>query len=135
MDAPPHGRLDTGQRYVRATVWTIVHFLLWAVLFVAALTLVPYYVDRFESFNTDLPVMTIMVIDFSRWVQNYWYIAVLAGLVGLTLDWLILATLGKVGWIRVMIVGVLLALPPLLMGAIGYLGIWLANLKLAQNLI
>lgn len=134
MNSQVPGRLDGRQRVVHATVWTIVHFLLWAVLFFAALFVVPRYVQRFEDFDTDLPRITVLVIDVSWLVQGYWYAALLLGLVALVLDWLVLSSLGKLGWIRVMIVGVLFALPPLLLGAIGFLAIRLAWLKLVEDL-
>lgn len=51
------------------------------------LFVVPQFESIFKGFGADLPILTRMVIDMSRWVQSYWYIvlglviAVVSGLI------------------------------------------------------
>lgn len=124
----------TGQRFVYATVWTLVHFLLRGVLFYGALVVVPDDMRSFEEFDTELPVMTILVIDVSLLIRKYWYLAALLGLIALGLDWLILSILGKPGRIRVIIIGILFALIPLLLGTMAFLSMQLGWTKLEADL-
>lgn len=42
---------------------------------------VPFFKKIFEDFDTELPALTLLVIQLSDVIVNYWYIALLFGLV------------------------------------------------------
>jgi type IV pilus assembly protein PilC len=53
----------------------VVAFIVTAILL---LFVVPVFEDLFKSFGADLPSFTRMVIDMSKWLQEYWWIVLLA---------------------------------------------------------
>jgi type IV pilus assembly protein PilC len=70
-----------------------------AILTFIMIRIVPSFVQIFEDFETDLPVMTVVLIDISNAAVNYWYL--IPGIpIGL---WLFIKLLrkfkaGRVGW-------------------------------------
>ncbi len=39
---------------------------------------VPVFQDLFASFGADLPAFTQMVVNMSKWMQEYWFIMIIA---------------------------------------------------------
>lgn len=52
----------------------VVAFIVTAILLVKV---VPVFADMFESFGSELPAFTQMVVDMSEWMQEYWYIIII----------------------------------------------------------
>lgn len=52
----------------------VVAFIVTAILLVKV---VPVFADMFESFGSQLPSFTQMVVDMSEWMQEYWYVIII----------------------------------------------------------
>lgn len=55
---------------------TIVMCIAVIVIILLLLFVIPQFESLFEGFGAELPTLTQMIVDASRWFQNYWYIFV-----------------------------------------------------------
>ena len=63
------------------TAWMLLtHFVAAMVLLAVLLAVVPRIVVIFEDLDAELPAMTVLVINLSRVVPGYWYLALPLGL-------------------------------------------------------
>ncbi len=46
------------------------------VVLVMLLFVIPRYMDMFEQLDTELPAITLMVVNMSNFIKNYWYILI-----------------------------------------------------------
>lgn len=78
-------KIETIKKKIKKALTYPIAVLIVAVLVSVGLLLfvVPQFESIFKGFGADLPAITRLVIDMSRWVQSYWYI-VLAIVIGVT---------------------------------------------------
>ena len=63
----------------------IVLFITVVVSMILLLFVIPAFEELFNNFGADLPALTRMIVDMSRWMQAYWYIvigAIVGGIIG-----------------------------------------------------
>jgi type IV pilus assembly protein PilC len=122
------------QGLVGALVLTAVHGLLWAGLLFVLVWIVPGYIQTFEEFALELPAVSQLVIRASIVTTAYWYLLVLAAVVAAAVDFAILWMLGRRRIATQVLVGLIAALVPALLGIVIFLGIWLPLTKLFTEL-
>ncbi len=70
-----------------------------AILTGIMLWIVPSFIKIFEDFETDLPAMTVLLMNISNWVVNYWYmIPIIPILIWLTIKLTTSFEYGRHGW-------------------------------------
>lgn len=125
---------NTGQGLAGAVITTAIHAVLWAGLFFALEWLVPNFQRLFNDLQVKLPANAQAVITISQAVANRWPTIVLLGIMAMAMDFVFLLLLGKLGRKVQSLIGLLLALVPLLLGAAMFLALWLPLTKLLETM-
>jgi type II secretory pathway component PulF len=73
---------STRPRWPATIVLILLALLLWLALGLAMVFVVPHYERIFDEFKLRLPSSTTAVIAVSRWLDRYWYVALIALLPG-----------------------------------------------------
>ena len=130
----PSSELKTGQGFTGAAILISLHFVLWAGVFSALLWLVPTCQRLLDDFGMEFPAASLWVVRISYAAIHYGFLIVPMGTMAMAFDFVILLLLGKVGRKVQSLIGVLLALLPLLLGAAVLLALWLPLTKLFGTL-
>lgn len=113
-----------------------VHAIFWLPLFLVLLLVVPRFERTFAEFKMQLPFLTEAVLATSRWLNNYWYVLLLAFPFLLALDGAIVFLLRReprtralgMLWLLLWLVLPVLAVPVLVVA------LWLPMIKLVEGL-
>lgn len=117
-----------------AVILTALHFTLWVGVFFVLLWLVPTCQRLLDDFGMEFPAASLWVVRISYAAIHYGALILPLGILAMAFDFVILLLLGKVGRKVQSLIGVLLALLPLLVGAAVFLALWLPLTQLLGTL-
>jgi type II secretory pathway component PulF len=128
------GQSGKASKTASAITLTAIHSLLWAALLILWVFVVPGFVQMFDEFAVELPMMTQFMIRLSDMLARYWYLFVVLGIAGIVLDFVTLLVLGKLGRSVQVVFGIAMAIVPLLLGGLTVISFVLPLMQLVSDL-